>query len=93
MRNNKSLLLVILGLFVFSILASCGKQPATDTNFGLVIHGGAGTISRDKLTPEQEQTYRAKLEQALRIGYAVLVAGGTSLDAVEKTIVILEDSP
>ena len=67
--------------------------PAPITNFGLVIHGGAGTIKRDKLTPEQEQNYRAKMEAALRIGYAVLVAGGTSLDAVEEAIVILEDSP
>ncbi len=93
MNYNKSLLVFILGLIVFSILASCGKQSAPDTNFGLLIHGGAGTISRDRLSPELEQNYRAKLEEALRIGYDVLAAGGTSLDAVEAAIVILEDSP
>ena len=59
MNNNKSLLSVILVLMVFSILTSCGKQSVSDSNFGLVIHGGAGTISRDKLTAEQEQSYIA----------------------------------
>lgn len=93
MNNNKSLLSFILCIIVFSILASCGKQSVTNTNFGLVIHGGAGTISRERLIPELEQNYRAKLEEALRIGYDVLAAGGTSLDAVEAAIVILEDSP
>ena len=93
MNNNKSILLFILCIIVFSILASCVKQSVTDTNFGLVIHGGAGTISRDRLSPELEQNYRAKLEEALQIGYDVLAVGGTSLDAVEAAIVILEDSP
>lgn len=59
----------------------------------LVVHGGAGTIVRSKLTPELEQEYRAKLTEALETGFAVLHRGGTSLDAVESTLVVLEDSP
>ena len=58
----------------------------------LVVHGGAGVIRKD-LTPEKEKEVRADLETALGAGYAVLKSGGSSLDAVEKTIVVLEDSP
>lgn len=58
----------------------------------LVIHGGAGVIRKD-LTPEKEKLVRADLEAALSAGYAVLKEGGTSLDAVTKAILVLEDSP
>src|SRR5213596_1784142 len=59
----------------------------------LVMHGGAGTITRASMTPEMEKQYRETLEQALRAGHAVLMKGGSSLDAVETSIRILEDSP
>src|SRR5436190_15719359 len=59
----------------------------------LVMHGGAGTITRASMTPEMEKQYRETLEQALRTGHAVLMRGGSSLDAVEQSIRILEDSP
>ena len=58
----------------------------------LVIHGGAGVIRKD-LTPEKETLVRADLETALNAGYAVLKRGGSSLDAVVASIVVLEDSP
>src|SRR5438270_10166760 len=59
----------------------------------LVMHGGAGTITRSSMTPEAEKQYRETLEQALRTGHAILAKGGTSLDAVEASIRVLEDSP
>ena len=59
----------------------------------LVIHGGAGTITRGKLTAELEQAYRQVLAQSLTAGYAVLAAGGSSIDAVIAAIVVMEDSP
>jgi len=58
-----------------------------------VMHGGAGTITRKSMTPEAEKQYRDGMEQALRAGYAVLQKGGTSIDAVEAGIRILEDNP
>ncbi|MCW5579140.1 MAG: isoaspartyl peptidase/L-asparaginase [Dokdonella sp.] len=58
----------------------------------LVIHGGAGVLRAD-LTPETEALVRADLEAALAAGYGVLKDGGSSLDAVGKAIVVLEDSP
>ncbi len=59
----------------------------------LVIHGGAGTIRREDMTAEREAEYRAALEAALTAGFAVLEGGGSSLDAVETTVRLMEDSP
>src|SRR6266480_4704651 len=59
----------------------------------LVMHGGAGTITRQSMTPETEKQYRETLEQALRTGHVILAKGGSSLDAVEASIRIREDSP
>lgn len=61
--------------------------------FAIVIHGGAGTILRQNMSPEKEAAYNTKLEEAIRVGYNILKNGGNSLDAVEKTINIMEDSP
>ena len=61
--------------------------------FGFVIHGGAGTIERSRMTPERERAYREKLTEALLAGYEVLKKGGGSLDAVVASIVLMEDSP
>jgi L-asparaginase / beta-aspartyl-peptidase len=61
--------------------------------FGFVIHGGAGTIERGRMTPEREAAYRAALEAALTAGHEVLRRGGPGLDAVVAAIRLLEDSP
>ena len=80
-----------IGVFaVFAVLAFWNSTMAATPV--LVIHGGAGVIRKD-LTPEKEKLVRADLETALKAGYAVLKSGGTSLDAVEKALVVLEDSP
>jgi beta-aspartyl-peptidase (threonine type) len=70
--------------------------PAADglrVRWGMVVHGGAGTILRESMTPEREQAFREKLTEALRAGHQVLAQNGTSLDAIEATLTILEDSP
>lgn len=68
--------------------------PINKTNtFSIIIHGGAGIILKDKMTPDKKAEYSKKLEEAIRVGYNILKNGGTSLDAVEKTINILENSP
>lgn len=59
----------------------------------LVIHGGAGTITRRKLTADLEQAYKQVLSQSLAAGHAVLETGGSSIDAVIAAIVAMEDSP
>lgn len=59
----------------------------------IAIHGGAGTILPEQLTPELEKKYRAGLELALKSGYEILKNGGTSLDAVQAAVIVLEDDP
>ncbi|WP_181019748.1 isoaspartyl peptidase/L-asparaginase family protein [Nonomuraea typhae] len=59
----------------------------------LAVHGGAGSLPRGSITPEQEKAYRAALEKALRAGYTVIRGGGSSLDAVEQAVRVLEDDP
>jgi len=74
------------------VVTPSSPQPAP-TRWGLVIHGGAGTIDADQLSAEQELDYRQTLERSLEAGYAVLERGGSSLDAVEASILVMEDSP
>jgi beta-aspartyl-peptidase (threonine type) len=63
------------------------------STFGLAIHGGAGAIAEKELTPELEKAYHAALELALLTGHEILAAKGSSLDAVQAAITLLEDSP
>ncbi len=86
---------MLLAAAVTTTFSGCMQQaPATKAgNYVLVVHGGAGTILRKSMTPEKEAQYRAGLEAALKKGYEVLQAGGSSIDAVEGTIRILEDNP
>src|SRR4051794_879561 len=74
-------------VMMFATTAMAQKTPM------LVMHGGAGTITRASMTPELEKQYREALEGALRAGHAVLMKGGSSLDAVETSIRLLEDNP
>ena len=59
----------------------------------IAIHGGAGTLSRERITEEQEKEYLNKLDEALSAGEEVLKNGGSSIHAVRAAIMIMEDSP
>lgn len=80
----------IIALAVATIAPA--QEPKTSRAM-LVVHGGAGTIRRATMTPDMELQVRSSLEKALRTGQGVLTRGGSSLDAVEATIRILEDDP
>lgn len=70
------------------------NNPNMETKkIGLAIHGGAGTIERSNMTPEKERAYRSGLEEALKAGYEILKRGGSSLDATEAAVRVLEDDP
>ena len=84
--KNFFLLLVILLLALEPKAQSTGK-------YALVLHGGAGVMSEKLMTPEKQKEYITVLNRALQVGDSVLTAGGTSMDAVEKTIMVMEDSP
>ncbi len=59
----------------------------------IAVHGGAGVIPAAELTPERRQAFHAALESALRAGFALMEAGGASLDAVVAAVKVLEDDP
>lgn len=80
--------LIFLSCFVFSLILS-----AQTPHYVLVIHGGAGVMDQKSMTREQEKEYIQVLNRVLAVGDSVLSHGGTSIDAVEKAIVIMEDSP
>tara|TARA_Y100000389_G_scaffold92285_1_gene88939 strand:+ start:176 stop:1201 length:1026 start_codon:yes stop_codon:yes gene_type:complete len=83
----------LLSLLIFLGCKEIPEIVVQRPTFGIVIHGGAGTILRKNMTPEKESNYRAVLTEAIQEGYEILKAGGSSQKAVEKTIHIMEDSP
>ena len=70
-----------------------GQQNITNDKVVLVIHGGAGTILKKNMTAEKELAYKDALKQSLLAGYSELQKGKSSIQAVEKAIHVLEDSP
>ncbi|MBT7624174.1 MAG: isoaspartyl peptidase/L-asparaginase [Flavobacteriaceae bacterium] len=86
----KKILLITIFLFT-----SClnNEKEKKDINFGIVIHGGAGTLLKENMSDEKEKQYLIALETAIKIGYNIIKDGGSSQLAVEKTINFLENSP
>lgn len=82
-------------ILIVIIISSCttNKNFEEKINFGIVIHGGAGTILKKNMTEEMERMYMNQLEEAVKIGYQIIKNNGDGKDAVEKTINYLEDSP
>ncbi|PQB05344.1 isoaspartyl peptidase/L-asparaginase family protein [Aureitalea marina] len=93
-------------LLILSLIWGCkesGNEPgdqalnsttesSDEPTFGLVIHGGAGTILKKNMTDSLEQAYRAILEEAIHAGHEILKNDGTAMEAVTATINIMEDS-
>ncbi|WP_315762876.1 isoaspartyl peptidase/L-asparaginase [Sphingomonas sp. Y38-1Y] len=73
--------------------AAQDKPGQANQGWTLVIHGGAGVIERERMTPEREKAARAGLDAALSAGQKVLAGGGSALDAVEAAVRVLEDDP
>jgi len=59
----------------------------------IAIHGGAGTLSRSHISPEQEANYHNALDTILRAAQQLLAQGGSALDAVSLAVEMLEDCP
>lgn len=100
--------IILFSFFILFLFFACKKEQSKsqssensttvsetpkEKGYAIVIHGGAGTIKKENMTPEQEVAYRDKLQESLDLGYKILEEGGTSLDAVQKAINIMEDSP
>lgn len=102
----KKLLLLLSLTVAFSCnQASVDKKPIGENsappvsdrvegdNFGIVIHGGAGTILKENMTDSLEAAYKEVLEEAIRTGHDILANGGTAIEAIQRTINVMEDSP
>src|ERR1700742_1194120 len=69
-----------------------GPGGSTHPDVVLAVHGGAGTVPRGSLSAERERAYHDGLNEALRAGERVFAGGGSSLDAVEAAVRVLEDA-
>lgn len=84
---------------VLFIILGCHSEPFSVKNdsvnhhWAIVLHGGAGVIERGSMDPKTESAYRASLQTALQAGANILNKGGSSVDAVEAAIRIMEDDP
>src|SRR5215213_10936367 len=87
----KGLGAVAIGAHLGPFARASGLTAQSKLRF--VIHGGAGTILKSEMSAEREREYRAKLTEALTIGYDILKKGGPGLNAVEAAIRFMEDSP
>ena len=92
MKHTIRWLLWMLLPAVMAFLSSC-NTTSDKPDYVLVIHGGAGGINKENISAEKEKLYRIKLDEALKAGSMILQEGGSSLDAVEAAIRVLEDSP
>jgi len=101
MKQILTLLIVFIVLFsckndknsIRETSTSSKKTSKTEQTFGIVIHGGAGTILKKNMSDSLETAYKEKLKEAISTGHTILKNGGTSLEAVTATINIMEDSP
>ncbi len=78
---------------LFLLLPGLLLAQTREHRVAIVIHGGAGTIRKATMKPEVEERYRKELTDALMAGYTILKNNGSSLDAVEAVIRLMEDSP
>jgi beta-aspartyl-peptidase (threonine type) len=83
--------ITICFMLLASLITSSFSPTPMKPKFAIAIHGGAGTILKSSLSPEQDALYRQRLTRALETGYALLECGSTSLDAVEAVVQLLED--
>jgi len=85
---------VYILLFALIALSQAFAQSITPKiNYTLVIHGGAGNITPTNLPAGKASEFKDKLTEVLRHGDSILKAGGTSLDAVESCVRMMEDCP
>ncbi len=85
--------LLLLALISMTTAATAAIDPPPEPKWALVIHGGAGGMTRGKLSKEQDRAIRIALAGALDAGARILKEGGSSLDAVEAAVKVLEDDP
>jgi L-asparaginase / beta-aspartyl-peptidase len=84
---------VLIVLLIALLVSSAGCRSGSPAGYAIAIHGGAGVILKENLPAELEKAYLDILDSVLTVGENILREGGSSLDAVESVIRIMEDSP
>jgi len=85
---------VMVVMVVVVVIIGNGAFGQQNTGkYAIAIHGGAGVILRENLSPELEKAYLTVLDSALTVGQQILAKGGVAMDAVESVIRIMEDCP
>ncbi|MFY0644648.1 MAG: isoaspartyl peptidase/L-asparaginase [Bacteroidia bacterium] len=82
---------ILILLCIWSCNQDSEKEVQAKPDFAIVIHGGAGYITAERIDSVSAEAYRDTLNLALQAGYDILANGGSALDAVELTLSILED--
>lgn len=85
MNWRKNLLFIAAFILSFSVFGQA--------KYAIVIHGGAGVISKSRMTPEREAEYTGKLKEALDLGEKMLKEGADATDVVVNVIEVMENSP
>jgi beta-aspartyl-peptidase (threonine type) len=95
MQAMKNALIAAAAAFFALIPATAQAQSQDEEGprWSIAIHGGAGTLDPDRMTPERRAAYEAALQEALDAGKAVLASGGSAMDAVKAAIIPMEDNP
>ncbi len=93
MKNFVSHVFAVALVALVPSLAHAEAHEAAEPRWSIAIHGGAGTLDPDRMTPERRAQYEASLQMALDAGAAILADGGSAMDAVKAAIVPLEDDP
>ena len=93
MKNLLTYLSVLITIILFTPSCNKSKTSIEKPEYVIVIHGGAGNASNRDINDEQQKEYIEKLNEALSIGEEILANGGTCIEAIEKTIIFLEDCP
>jgi L-asparaginase / beta-aspartyl-peptidase len=92
-KTKRASVCVAIALGAVTGVAAQTAQPQPPGHWAIVIHGGAGDVKREKLGEKGDANYRAALTRVVEAGAQVLDRGGSSLDAVEAAIRVLEDDP
>jgi beta-aspartyl-peptidase (threonine type) len=80
-------------IFFLILISGFAGFSAAQQKFAIVIHGGAGVMSKERMSLEQQNEYKAKLNEALELGEKMLKEGAEATDVVVRVINVLEDSP
>ncbi len=93
MNSSKLAAFLACLIAIVPVAAHADTHEDAEPRWSIAIHGGAGTLDPDRMTPDQRAAYEAALQEALDAGSAILAEGGSAMDAVQAAILPMEDNP